>query len=79
MSIGSFSAGLAKLRDATERLSLQWNQVCESWDDEIRRAIGEKQMEPLSQQLRESAEASARLRDVVKLAERDCGNPERGE
>lgn len=79
MAIGSFSAGLAKLRDAAERLTLQWEQAGLSWDDDVRRSIGEKQIEPLRQQLREAAEATARLRDVIMLAERDCGNPDRCE
>lgn len=55
---------------AQRRLDQQWEQLCASWDDEVRRDFQRTFQEPLVQQTLRTAAQMERLAEVVAQAQR---------
>ena len=72
MRVASFSAGISKLHSAMETLQRDWEISQEFWKDEASRSLEENYLQPILKQLKETAEATARLSEVITRAEREC-------
>jgi hypothetical protein len=62
----------ARLRDAFEDLLAAWQQVSESWNDEVSRRYCEHYLEPLSPVLKMSLDAVGRMSHTVNQMYQEC-------
>ena len=72
MRVANFSAGITKLQSAMETLQRDWELSQEFWKDEASRSLEENYLQPILKQLKETADATARLSEVIARAEREC-------
>jgi hypothetical protein len=72
MRIGDFSASIAKLHSAIDALEYSWIEAQQHWDDGTSRRLGEAQVRPIVQNVREVIEAAVPLGDVMAQIRRDC-------
>lgn len=69
----SVASSRLRLQLLHQELLQRWGRVCETWDDPVRRALQEKQIEPLDGRIRAALAAMDKMRDTIAIVRRECG------
>ncbi len=69
----SVASARIRLQLLHKELLIRWGRVCETWDDPVRHALGERQIEPLDARIRAALSAMDSMRDTIARVRRECG------
>ena len=69
----SVDSARARLQLVHKELLLRWGRVCDVWDDPVRHALQERQIEPLDGRVRSAISAMEKMRDTIATVRRECG------
>jgi hypothetical protein len=67
-----FGAGVSKLQHAIKTVVIQWDGTAEGWRDQVRQDFGEKHLEPVVEQAKNTMRAMDQLADLFQRIYRDC-------
>lgn len=62
----------SQLRGALQDLQRAWNEVSESWNDEISRKFSEEHLDPLLPTSKMALDAVARMRELLNRMQLEC-------
>lgn len=72
MRVADLNSGAAKLLDAVDVLTLNWNDAKEFWRDENARNLEENYLRPIGEEVSAALTAIHRLAEVIDRAQREC-------
>ena len=79
MKVCDFQTSVGRLQKETKRLKDKWLQTKEFWKDQAANDFEQKYLNPLLPTLQMTLAAAYELAEVVEDAEKECGDPQRGE
>ncbi|WP_146452213.1 hypothetical protein [Bythopirellula polymerisocia] len=62
----------AQMRHAMEDLQRAWQEVSESWQDQVSQQFSQQYLEPLIPVTKRTLDAISRMQDLTKKMQRDC-------
>ncbi|TWU23728.1 hypothetical protein Pla144_39030 [Bythopirellula polymerisocia] len=60
------------MRHAMEDLQRAWQEVSESWQDQVSQQFSQQYLEPLIPVTKRTLDAISRMQDLTKKMQRDC-------
>ena len=67
-----FDTNSAQIRRSMQDLQLAWEEVSESWQDNVSQQFAEHYLEPLIPETKRSLDAIAHMQDLARQMLRDC-------